>query len=353
MIRKRLKLILLSILVFLLIISCLSSPTDESSDISYPQWMLKMPVDTEYYWGIGSHGELDKAKQMAIVDVGQQFSTHISSVLEERVVDNSTTVEHTVVKLDSLLTDQVVTSSKFVEQFTDLEGMHWILARAPLDCILDVSEKMILSYQAEIKQPEQEVLSIVGELGNRMSNPEARKEEWTEVDSKGRVRLSVMDYNSFRNDVILWDFNESTEGWKTTGGERVSQERFNGHNVLKVALTSGYVTEIKSQKFSDIDFSDKSIEIRFFVYENWQAQDDDKIQFTAFDEQGTWRGSEGPANGINIKAEDWSVVRYNYNPETRGDGDINKVVQIGMEFVEVNKLENKVIYFDYIRILKR
>ena len=75
----------------------------------------------------------------------QQFSTRITSSLEERSASKNGPTETVVTAIDKQVTDQVVYGAKFIDQYQDPQGRYWVLARAPLNCMLDAAEGVLLS----------------------------------------------------------------------------------------------------------------------------------------------------------------------------------------------------------------
>jgi hypothetical protein len=57
-----------------------------------------------------------------------------------------------VAEISEQITDQIVYGAKFVDEFRDAREVHWVLTRAPLDCVLDATESVILSYRLEIEE---------------------------------------------------------------------------------------------------------------------------------------------------------------------------------------------------------
>ena len=100
-----------------------------------------------------------------------------------------------------------------------------------------------------------------------------------------------------------------------------------------------------------MDFSNKSVEIKFWGPSEWTR--DMEIQFTAFNNSGRWKGSEGVSDAYSVRKNSWNIQRYNFYPTTRGEGDIKKIRSISFEFVGLEDMLNKEIYIDYIRIIER
>lgn len=62
------------------------------------------------------------------------------------------------------ITDQVVYGAKFVEQFEDARDTHWVLTRAPLDCVLDATESVLLSYRLEIEALGPDIDTVIANI---------------------------------------------------------------------------------------------------------------------------------------------------------------------------------------------
>ena len=345
--------ILLSIPLF---VSCVTSEPAivENVQIEQPEWLANIPHDNNYYFGIGSSDDLSTAKQKAIIDAGQQFSTQVKSVYLEQINENGESLDTVITKLDEQLTDQIVYGAKFVDQYQDIDGFYWVFTRAPLTCLLDITEGMLLSYRLDLKQNEKVMDQILENLETKMDDPLSRRQSWTVKETDGTIRLETLDYNLFNSTSLIWDFNDSFAGWSTEGNEKLSLDRFQDHNVLKIDFKSGTnIITLQSENFDEIDFSNKSIEIKFWVLSEWDFETDDEFQFTAYDKSGSWRGSEGTSNAPSIKKDQWNIQRYDFKSSTRGEGDIKKINSFSFELVGIETMENKIIYIDYVRILKR
>ena len=127
----------------------------------HPDWLLLPPVDEGYFFGIGVNENLLKAKQLSILNAGQQFSTRITSFLEERAVAENGKTETMITTIDKQVTDQVVYGAKFIDQYEDPQGRHWVLSRAPLNCMLDAAEGVLLSYRLDVGQEEETIKAVI------------------------------------------------------------------------------------------------------------------------------------------------------------------------------------------------
>jgi len=166
---------LLLIFTLLLLTGCTSTVTDINPTSSEdPKWMKSIPVSPDFLYGIGSSTDLTEAKQKSIIDAGQQFSMQVKSVFQEETTIRNGTTKTVVSKIDELLTDQVVYGAKFIDQFQDEEGYHWVLTKAPMVCMLDLTESLILSYSLKLKQSPDELKSTISNIENKMLSTENR-----------------------------------------------------------------------------------------------------------------------------------------------------------------------------------
>jgi len=163
---------------------------------------------------------------------------------------------------------------------------------------------------------------------------------------------SQNDSNNFTDSVKIWDFNDSKEAWYTTENEKLSTVKFEDRNTLKVSfIGDNNLIDLRSKRFENMDFSNKSIEIKFWGSPEWTRVLD--LQFTAFNSSGKWKGSEGVSDADSVRKNSWNTQRYDFYSGTRGEGDIKKIRSIGLEFVGLEEMLNKEIYIDYIRIIER
>lgn len=137
-----------------LLMSCASTSTREASEKNHelPKWTKLPPREEGYFFGIGCDKDLNKAKQKAIVNVGQVISTKVASSVAVHTSSKENSYKSMVETVHTQLTDETVQGAKYVDQYQDTEGQYWVLARAPLDCILDVTEGVLLSYRMEMGQ---------------------------------------------------------------------------------------------------------------------------------------------------------------------------------------------------------
>jgi hypothetical protein len=124
----------------------------ETESLPAPEWLLIPPHEEGFFYGIGGDSDLDVAKHKSIVDIGMQFSSRVVSALVAGTsIDEGDSVE-SVISLNEQITDQAVNGAKFCDQYRDEKGMYWVLSRVNTNCLLDVSESLILSYSLELEQ---------------------------------------------------------------------------------------------------------------------------------------------------------------------------------------------------------
>ena len=128
---------------------------------SLPEWVLLTPREESYIFGIGCDEDLSTAKQRAILNAGQQFESTIKSVITNKSED-------TYIKNEQF-TDCIVTGTKIFDQY-QADNQWWVLARAPLNCSLDVAESFLISYFLEIKQDPADTGKIIEEIEESIRN---------------------------------------------------------------------------------------------------------------------------------------------------------------------------------------
>ncbi len=128
-----------------------------TSDLA-PGWIQTPPQDEEYLYGIGFADSMEKAKSSSLINLGQSFSTHVTSSIE---TGSSGQNEDAINSINRQLTDYTLTGAKYCDQYKDPEGAYWILSRAPVNCLLDAAESILLSYRLELKQSPAEEKNIM------------------------------------------------------------------------------------------------------------------------------------------------------------------------------------------------
>jgi hypothetical protein len=142
------------------LLSCMTPDTTVMAEPEYPDWFYAPPGGEGVFFGIGSGDELPGAQQSAIVDIGQQFSTTVQSVLTSKLDQDHDDVSH----ISNHVTAYQVTGARIIDQFQDTRGRYWVLAQAPLDCMLDITEGVLISYKLEYRQEAEDVLQLIEKL---------------------------------------------------------------------------------------------------------------------------------------------------------------------------------------------
>lgn len=148
-----------------------------------------MPLENNYFYGIGTDPDPAKAREKSIIDAGQQFSTQVKSVFTETTRDQGDGLETVTSKIDQLITDQTIYGIKFIDQYTDPENMYWVLSKVPLSCMLDVTEGVLLSYSQNIDQNSEKMELLVETVNNKITEQIFRKVPWTPRVPDGTIRI--------------------------------------------------------------------------------------------------------------------------------------------------------------------
>ncbi|MGL1891865.1 MAG: hypothetical protein OCD02_09575 [Spirochaetaceae bacterium] len=162
------------------------------------------------------------------------------------------------------------------------------------------------------------------------------------------LTLNNNDIKKLNNSFMLWDFNNSTEKW-TSSGNITSSEKIDLTSILKLNTSSSRAILLYSPAFKTSNFIGKKLEIRFWVPNEWNSEME--IQYYTYDSSGRWNGSEVAPNRV-IKKNAWNIQTYNFTSETRGSGDITKIIKVGFEFINLHKGLKNGFYIDYIRIVQ-
>lgn len=151
---------ILVILFSLLLLSCASDGSDatETAIANGPAWLYAPPLSEDNIYGIGSAGDEMTAKQNALVDAARQFSTQVKSMVvlhDQEYMGQKSSVMET---FDEQITNHTLTGAKFVEKYTDDNNQIWILAEAPLDCLLDGTESIFITHFLAAEEMKEEGL---------------------------------------------------------------------------------------------------------------------------------------------------------------------------------------------------
>ena len=143
------------ILIALTASSCLTAGASESAAAgdsekqleTGPDWLRKPPLNSEYIYGVGCAEDEAKAKQLALINAAAQFSTHIKSEIRSSSVDGGFDSTQALSTFDEQITDYTLRGAKFADRYIDEESnLIYILAEAPLQCLLDGTENILISY---------------------------------------------------------------------------------------------------------------------------------------------------------------------------------------------------------------
>jgi hypothetical protein len=161
-----------------------------------PTWIVSPPQEEGFLFGIGVDDNPSDARSKSIINAGQQYSSHIQSAFEEKNLESSDESRTVLSRINEQVTNQTVRGAKFYDEYKDGEGNHWVLSRAPLNCILDVTEGLILSYQLELKQEIKNLNDIVEEISRPSRNLNSwklaetgKKIPWTPRVSQGSIKV--------------------------------------------------------------------------------------------------------------------------------------------------------------------
>lgn len=159
----------------LIIVSCATGSDNQKTGAEIqPEWLTQMPIDKDFFFGIGAGDDPTEARQRAIIDAGQQFSIQVVSVLQDKSVSSNSISEQTVDMLSKQTTDLTMSGVKFIDQYSDEKGMYWVLARAPVNCLLDSTESLMISYALSIKQEQKEIINLMDHIEKKVETPELR-----------------------------------------------------------------------------------------------------------------------------------------------------------------------------------
>jgi hypothetical protein len=151
--------------VAVLLTGC-TTPSLEGGDagkalsVDLPDWVLSPPAEEGYFFGIGSDFDLGEAKKKSLINIGQQFGSRVRTALYENQIFSGEETESMMAAIDRQFTDHEVVGAKFADQSRDTDGNYWVLTRAPLDCILDVTESVLLSYSLNLRQADADNVSV-------------------------------------------------------------------------------------------------------------------------------------------------------------------------------------------------
>ena len=194
-----------AIVIIFILGSCETSETilPDTGIQNSPEWLRFPPQEESYYFGIGEDTNLSEAKMKSIINIGQQFSVRVKSTLYEKIIVSDGRVETIMASIDEQLTNQEVVGAKFYDQYQDENGNYWVLTRAALNCILDVTESVLLSYKLELKQDEILIEELIRDVEYSMAD--ANQSYYKEPRKPGEI--IIVENESITIDGSLDDWN--------------------------------------------------------------------------------------------------------------------------------------------------
>ena len=82
--------------------------------------------------------------------------------------ENATTI------INKQVTDQIVRGAKFIDEYKDAKGQYWVLSRAPLYCMLDVTEAVLIEYSLKLGAKKEEIKKLKEEYKNAVKKEEKK-----------------------------------------------------------------------------------------------------------------------------------------------------------------------------------
>ena len=119
-------------------------------DKKEPPWLMNPPIEEGYFYGIGIDKSQERARVKSIINIGQQFGSGVSTVVEEITIEKDGISKTVANQINNQVIDQIVRGAKFLDEYKDEKGQYWVLSRAPLYCMLDVTEAVLIDYGLKI-----------------------------------------------------------------------------------------------------------------------------------------------------------------------------------------------------------
>lgn len=145
---------------------------ENTFDKNEPKWLMNPPIEEGYFYGLGIDESQEKARAKSIINIGQQFSSGISSVVEEITIEKDGKTENATTIINKQVTDQIVRGAKFIDEYKDAKGQYWVLSRAPLYCMLDVTEAVLIEYSLKLGAKKEEIKKLKEEYKNAVKKEE-------------------------------------------------------------------------------------------------------------------------------------------------------------------------------------
>lgn len=277
--------------------SCTSTETAVVTEVTdKPEWLNQMPNEEDFYYAVGIGTDTDEARQKALVALGQQFSVHVNSAVIEQVTTTNSKTEATVNSISEQVTDYVVYGAKFVDQFEE-PGQISILARAPLDCMLDITEGLLLSYSLDLKQDAKQIQQMMKTIAEESEKDAGRF--ISHLNDPGLIAYYPLDGNA-----------RDSSGQGNHGSlYEVDSSSFNGRLAMGFDRESDYI-EIPKEVLSDLPEG---------TFACWIYADGSQNQTEYYDIFYKETYDSETISGLRIN-NDWTVQGTHNNYDKNGSG---------------------------------
>lgn len=198
----------------------------------HPQWLTVPPMEEGYFFGVGSGSSRRGAEENAFVNVAQQFRTRLFSTLIAESIVEATSQSEIIVSLDRQLTDVDVIGAKIYDQYVGPQGEEWILVRAPIDCVLDATESVLLSYRLDLQRDVEEIFEAVDQVERTLAEEEPRYIQGGNVRITGSALAEFSEHNG----------NPRTAGTVREGIKLFYRDRFSREEFILETDRRGQIT---------------------------------------------------------------------------------------------------------------
>ena len=155
-----------------LLISCAGTapPSSKAGQNWFPEWVLNPPFEENAVYGIGGDTDPGRAQLKALADIAWQISVQVNSVSIDTATAASTVIkEQTASIMGTQMAKATVRGAKFVEEEKMPTGETWVLARMPLECVLDITESAMITYSLQLELEPEEILARVEEVNKKLA----------------------------------------------------------------------------------------------------------------------------------------------------------------------------------------
>lgn len=183
------------VFLLVLLIGCASAGDSSKESVALdqiaaesPEWLRDPPLAVDMVYGVGGDAGPAKATLNAIEDIARQFKSQIGNIVVGESPADDEFKERLTLSLDEQIAEALVWEVESVGEYQASSGRIWVLARMSIDSMLDMIERVLISYSQELQMERGAIETLLDEVEERLSVERVREPE-PEVTDQGFISV--------------------------------------------------------------------------------------------------------------------------------------------------------------------